>query len=97
VVEGAVALVDIREETERLDLTQLLLAGQKLAPVAIVRNRNLRMEEPQVTIAAASDSGYNFVQMFRLGGGMSTRVTLPDERFEEAIEYLSNRYQEGKV
>lgn len=88
VVEGAVALVDIREETERLDLTQLLIAGQRLAPVAIVRNRNLRMGEPQVTIAAASDSGYNFVKMFGLGGGMPTRVTLPDARFEEALSTL---------
>jgi hypothetical protein len=87
-VEDGVALVDIREETERLDLTQLLLAGQKLAPVAIVRNRNLRTGEPQVTIAAASDSGYNFVKMFGLGGGMSTRVTLPDERFFEALSTL---------
>ena len=91
VVDDAVALVDIREETERLDLTQLLLEGQKLAPVAIVRNRNLRTGEPQVTIAAASDSGYNFVKMFGLGGGMPTRVTLPDERFEEAIECLAER------
>lgn len=88
VVEGAVAFVDIQEETERLDLTQLLIAGQQLAPVAVVRNRNLRTGEPQVTIAAASDSGYNFVKMFGLGGGMSTRVTLPDERFFEALSTL---------
>ncbi|MFQ6039746.1 MAG: hypothetical protein ACE5PV_02725 [Candidatus Poribacteria bacterium] len=91
VVDDAVALVDIREETERLDLTQLLIAGQRLAPVAIVRYRNLRTGEPQMTIAAPSDSGYNFVKMFGLRGGMPTRVTLPDARFFEALSTLSEQ------
>ncbi len=84
----ALAIVDIREETERIDLTELLLAGQRLAKVAIVRNRNLKTGEPQITIAAATDSGYNFVKLFGLKGGMPTRVTLPEERFWEAIAKL---------
>lgn len=94
VVRGNIALVDIREENERLDLTQLLLVGQRLAPVAVVRNRNVITGEPQVTIAAATNSGYNFVELFGLKGGMPTRVTLPDARFEKVIEVLSNK--EGK-
>jgi hypothetical protein len=94
----ALAVVDIRKETKRLDLTELLLAGQRLAPVAVVRNRNLQTGEPQVTIAAATNSGYNFVEMFGLGGGMPTRVTLPDERFEEAVAALCRaRPAKGKV
>jgi len=41
-IDAHLAIVDIREESERIDLTQLLLAGQRLARVAVVRNRNLQ-------------------------------------------------------
>jgi hypothetical protein len=87
-VDGSLAIVDIREEREPIDLTLLLLEGQKLAPIAIVRSRNLKTGEPQFTIAAATDSGYDFVKLFDLKGGMPTRVTLPDERYFEAIAKL---------
>jgi len=87
-VDGPLAIVDIREEREPIDLTLLLLEGQKLAPIAIVRSRNLKTGEPQLTIAAVTDSGYNFVELFDLKGGMPTRVTLPDERYFEAIVKL---------
>ncbi len=96
-VDGPLAIVDIRGETERLDLTELLLAGQRLAPIAIVRNRNLKTGEPQITIAAATDSKYNFVQLFNLKGGMPTRVTLPDERFWEAIVKLKSNPQPSGI
>ncbi|MFA0781639.1 Cas10/Cmr2 second palm domain-containing protein [Fervidibacter sacchari] len=87
-VDRPLAIVDIREEQEPIDLTLLLLEGQKLAPIAIVRSRNLKTGEPQLTIAAATDSGYDFVKLFDLKGGMPTRVTLPEERYFEAIAKL---------
>jgi len=87
-MDGPLAIVDIREEQEPIDLTLLLLEGQKLAPIAIVRSRNLKTGEPQLTIAAATDSGFDFVKLFDLKGGMPTRVTLPDERYFEAIAKL---------
>ena len=64
------------------DKTELLLAGQMLAPVAIVH------EAGNVTLAAAFDSGIDFVQMFGLGGGMPTRVSLPEARLAEILDRL---------
>ncbi len=65
------------------DKTELLLAGQTLAPVAIVRDSGA------ITLAAAFDSGLDFVAMFALGGGMPTRVSLPDSRLPEVLKELA--------
>ena len=64
------------------DKTELLLAGQKLAPVSIVRDAGM------ITLAAAFDSGIDFVQLFALGGGMPTRVSLPESRLDDVFRLL---------
>ena len=64
------------------DKTELLLEGQKIAAVSIVRDAGM------ITIAAAFDSGFDFVKMFDLGGGMPTRVSLPDARLAEVLAQL---------
>ena len=93
VIDGGLAILDIRSEREQVDMTELLLKGEQLAPskIAIVRNRNLKTGEPQVIIAAPVDSGYNFLTLFGLSGGMPTRVTLPDERYWEVIVKLRGK------
>jgi hypothetical protein len=37
-----------------------------------------------ITIAAAYDSGWNFVDLLALGGGMPTRVSVAESRLEKA-------------
>ncbi len=69
--------VSVDDFTGEYDKTELLLLGQNIAPVAIVR------ESGMVTVAADFDSEWDFVQMLDLEGGMPTRVTVPDSRFEE--------------
>lgn len=71
-VRGRVAIVDTALEPVPFDKTDLLLRGQERAPVAIVRDSG------QLTIAAGFDSGWDFVKLFALGGGMPTRVTIPE-------------------
>ena len=71
-IKGRVAVVDTAGSAGQFDKTDLLLAGQERAPVAIVRDSGM------LTIAAGFDSGWDFVQLFELGGGMPTRVTIPD-------------------
>jgi hypothetical protein len=44
----------------------------------------------QLTIAAAFGSGWDFVQLLALGGGMPTRVTVPDTRFVEALRIIND-------
>jgi len=78
-VRGRVALVDTAGTKQAFDKTDLLLAGQARAPVSIVRDSG------QITIAAGFDSGWDFVQLLELGGGMPTRVTVPDARLDEAL------------
>ena len=42
-----------------------------------------------LTIAADFESGYDFVKMFDLGGGMPTRVTVPEARHSEVMSKLA--------
>ena len=65
------------------DKTELLLIGQERAPVAVVRDSG------SLTIAADFESGFDFVKLFDLGGGMPTRVTIPEARHAEAMTKLS--------
>ncbi|HEY4187276.1 MAG TPA: hypothetical protein VGP07_19525 [Polyangia bacterium] len=64
------------------DKTELLLIGQERAPVSVLRGSG------SVTIAADYTSGLDFVKMFQLGGGMPTRVTVPEARLAEVMEKL---------
>lgn len=79
VVRGRIAMIDTRSTRTAFDKTDLLLAGQARAPVSIVRDSG------QITIAASFESGWDFVQLLALGGGMPTRVTVPDARLDEAV------------
>jgi hypothetical protein len=65
------------------DKTELLLIGQERAPVAVVRDSG------SLAIAADFESGLDFVKMFNLGGGMPTRVTIPEARRTEVMAKLS--------
>ena len=65
------------------DKTELLLIGQERSPVAVVRDSGA------LTIAADFESGLDFVKMFELGGGMPTRVTVPEARRAEVMSKLA--------
>ncbi len=65
------------------DKTLLLLEGQRRAPVAIVRDSGA------ITLAAAFDSGIDFIKLLGLGGGMPTRVSLPEARLDEVLAKLN--------
>jgi hypothetical protein len=82
-IRGRVALVDTTGAAGQFDKTDLLLVGQTRAPVAIVRDSGT------LTIAAAFGSGWDFVTMFELGGGMPTRVSIPDTRLDEALQKIN--------
>jgi hypothetical protein len=82
-VRGRVAVVDTQGLAGQFDKTDLLLAGQERAPVSIVRDSGM------LTIAAAFDSGWDFVAMFELGGGMPTRVTIPEQKLEAVIAKIN--------
>ena len=81
---GRAVYVDASCESRRsYDKTLLLLEGQKLAPVAIVRDAGM------ITLAAAFDSGINFIELFGLGGGMPTRVSIAESRLDEVLAKLN--------
>ena len=82
-VRGRVAVVDTQGLAGQFDKTDLLLAGQERAPVSIVRDSGM------LTIAAAFDSGWDFVALFALGGGMPTRVTIPEQKLETVIAKIN--------
>jgi hypothetical protein len=65
------------------DKTELLLIGQEKSPVAVVRDSG------SLTIAADFESGLDFVKMFDMGGGMPTRVTVPEARRPEVMAKLA--------
>ena len=80
-IEGGVAYVEAGGKP--YDKTELLLLGQERAPVAVVRDSG------SLTIAADFESGFDFVKMFDLGGGMPTRVTVPEARHGEVMSKLT--------
>jgi hypothetical protein len=79
VMRGRVAFVDVGATREPFDKTELLLRGQEMAEVAAVRDSGT------VTFAARYGSGWDFLALFRLEGGMPTRVTVPEARLDEAL------------
>ncbi len=83
-LRGRVAVVDTAGAAGQFDKTDLLLAGQAKAPVSIVRDSGM------LTIAAAFDSGWDFVAMFELGGGMPTRVTIPEQKLDDVIGKIND-------
>lgn len=81
---GRAVYVDAeRHARAAYDKTLLLLEGQRLAPVAIVRDSG------GITAAAQFDSGIDFVRLLGLGGGMPTRVSVPDARLNELLDLLN--------
>jgi len=83
-IRGRVAIVDTVGAAGQFDKTDLLLAGQAKAPVSIVRDSGM------LTIAASFDSGWDFVALFELGGGMPTRVTIPEAKIDDVIGKINN-------
>ncbi len=81
-VEGGVAYLDVKSSAP-YDKTELLLLGQRVAQVAVVRDSG------SLSIAADFDSGLDFVKLFDLGGGMPTRVSIPDARLDEVLSKLA--------
>ena len=82
-IRGRVAVVDTAGAAGTFDKTDLLLAGQARAPVSIVRDSGM------LTIAAAFDSGWDFVDLFGIGGGMPTRVTIPEQKLDDVIAKIN--------
>lgn len=86
VVTGSVAWCDITDLKPReVDKTELLLLGQKRAPVSVLT------DEQNVTLAAAFDSGLDFLAMLGVAGGMPTRVSVPRSREAEVRAALAKR------
>jgi len=83
-IRGRVAIVDTQGSAGQFDKTDLLLAGQAKAQVSIVRDSGM------LTIAAAFDSGWDFVSLFELGGGMPTRVTIPEQKIDQVIGKIND-------
>ena len=79
---GGVAAIDITGHSAVIDKTLLLMLGQELEPVSLVIDRDT------VSVAARFDSGFNFLQMFGLSGGMPTRVALPRQRLPQILQLL---------
>lgn len=79
---AGVAVVDVRVGYDRLDKTLLLLMGQDREKVSVVIDSN------NVSVAAAFDSGLNFVKMFGLAGGMPTRISLPRKALPRVLTRL---------
>lgn len=79
---GRVAFVDASARKGRYDKTLLLLMGQERARIAVV------VDGDNVSLAAAFDSGENFLSLLGLSGGMPTLVSVGRARLAEALRLL---------
>jgi hypothetical protein len=82
-IELRAGVAYVEAQGKPYDKTELLLLGQERAPVAVVRDAG------SLTIAADFESGFDFVRLFQLGGGMPTRVTVPEARYVEVMDKLA--------
>ena len=82
VVKDGVAVMHVPGDAPPFDKTELLLAGQRIAPVAVV------VDGVTVNIAAGFESGLNFVTLLGLGGGMPTRVSVPVARLDMVLQKI---------
>jgi hypothetical protein len=87
VVDGGIAVLTVPHGAPAFDKTELLLAGQRLAPVAAV------VDGTTVNIAAGFESGLNFVTLLGLGGGMPTRVSVPASRLNDVLAKIRGALQ----
>ncbi len=83
-IRGRVAIVDTAGASGQFDKTDLLLAGQRIAAVSVVRDSGM------LTIAASFASGWDFVALFELGGGMPTRITIPEVKLDQVIAKIND-------
>jgi hypothetical protein len=74
--------IDVTGHEPAIDKTLLLLLGQEKSKVSLIIDRDT------VSVAAAFDSGYNFLQLFGVVGGMPTRISLPKTRLPQILEAL---------
>jgi hypothetical protein len=80
----SLAFLDVsgHKRSVRYDKTQLLLAGQERAKVALV------VDGETLTFAAPFDSGVSFLEILGLSGGMPTLVSVQSTRLDEALNLL---------
>lgn len=76
------AFLIVPEKHGRYDKTELLLLGQKRAPVAVL------VDGDTATFAASYESGIDFLPRFKLSGGMPTLVSMPVKRLGECLRAL---------
>ncbi len=74
--------VDATESHGRYDKTMLLLMGQERADIAILLDRDT------LSLAAPFDSGFNFLSILGLSGGMPTLVSVPRSRLSDTLARL---------
>ncbi len=84
VTRGRIAFVDATSCDVPYDKTELLLLGQKIADISAVQDSGA------VTFAAGFDSGWNFLKILGLEGGMPTRVSVSESRLEEAMASIND-------
>src|SRR5262249_22170676 len=88
---GKIAYVNAAEARGPYDKTDLLLHLHELAPGAAVRDSGMRPR------AAPFAGGWDFVALLGLGGGMPTRVSLPESRLDEAMAKVNAFDPGGKA
>ena len=81
-VDRGIAYLEVKSSVP-YDKTELLLLGQQRALIAVVRDAG------SLSIAADFESGLDFVKLFNLGGGMPTRVSVPEARRDEVLAKLA--------
>ena len=91
-IRHGIAVVDVTQENRDYDRTQLLIAGQKMAPtgISVVIGKNPEGEE--IVTIATNREDINLVALFGLPSGAPFRISLPTAEWplERVLEKLKN-------
>ena len=91
-IRHGIAVVDVTQENRDYDRTQLLIAGQKMAPtgISVVIGKNPEGEE--IVTIATNRKDINLVALFGLPSGAPFRISLPTAEWplKRVLEKLKN-------
>lgn len=89
-VEPNLVIADCSKRSGPYDKTLLLMIGQERAAVSAV------IDGESVTFAARFNSGINFLELFRISGGMPTRVSIQRSKLDAALAALGVKPEDVK-
>lgn len=86
IINRNTAFLDVSDSKRPFDMTQLLLAGQRIAMFAVIKRRR---EQGEKSLVISTFSSVDLLDLFDIPSGAKFRVSVPASRKREIFEKLT--------